>query len=168
MLHGFEVVWKARPHVSQLVSQRFRWIVRLIELAANAVQFIRNKLEFNAVVPMFAVVRLDRLFWALITRASPRMLENIAVPSVIEKSDHLEPGSAEGCVARWISWERRLESSLVAVGRRRSEHFPSRPREAIRDRTGGILPNSLERAPKLIPILLPPAEDSCVRDSNIR
>ena len=126
-----------RADVAELVGDGLAWDVVVVQVAADAVEFIGDQIEGN-------------IIWGVICKVE-------VVTSLVVQAKDLKGGSGESGVARGVGWERGLEVEMVAVGVRGTFCEP----EWVLRRSG-IETDAGQRAPELEAVLFLPSENSSV------
>ena len=137
-----EVPWVQSAHVAELVGDGLRGDVVVVEIAADAVEFVGDEVEGDVVG---GVVREGEVVTAL----------------VVQPGD-LEGGADEGGVAGWVGGEGRFEVEMVAVGVGGAFGEPERVCNVR-----GIESDAGQGAPELEAVLLLPGEDAGVGQGGV-
>ena len=132
----------ASAHVAELVGDGFGGDICTVEVAADAVKFLGDKVEGNVVGGVVG--------------------EGKVVASLVVQAENLEGSAGESGMTGWVAWKWRLEIDVVAIRVRRTFGKPERVLSESRIET-----DAGQGTPEFEAVFLLPGEDSRVGQCGV-
>lgn len=137
-----EVARDKGADVAKLVGDRFGWDVVVLEVTADAIEFVGDEVKGYIVGGVIC--------------------ERKIITSLVVQAENLESSAGEGGVARGVRWKWGFEVGMVAVGVRGTFCKPERILRGSRIET-----DAGQGTPELEAVFFLPSVDSCVRHCRV-